>query len=85
MSSNILSAVRLRPRAPRWLQGLHGFSRNPNNYNNLGDPLFARQSTQETTTDMVRTQFCHSTSSSLAAELLPKRSPIRPNDVMQRS
>ena len=41
-------------------QGLHRFSPNPNNYNNLGNLLFARQSTQDASTDGVRAQFCHS-------------------------
>ena len=44
------------------LQGLHCFSLNPNNYNNLGNLLFARQSTQDASRDGVRVQFWHSQS-----------------------
>ncbi len=37
-----------RPREPRgYLKGSIVFSRTPNNYNNLGNLLFVRQSTQE--------------------------------------
>jgi hypothetical protein len=43
MSSNILSAVRLRPREPRGFQRLRRFSQNPNIYNNLGNLLSLKQ------------------------------------------
>jgi hypothetical protein len=55
-----LERVAMRPRDRNRLQGLHRFSPNPNNYNNLGDLLFARQPTQDTSTDGVRAQLCHS-------------------------
>jgi hypothetical protein len=50
------------PKDRNRFQGIHRFSPNPNKYNNLGNLLFARQSTQDTSTDRVRAQFCHSAS-----------------------
>jgi hypothetical protein len=50
----------MRPRELHRFQRLHRFSPNPNNYNKLGNLLFARQSTQDASTDGVRAQFCHS-------------------------
>jgi len=55
-----VDAAPMRPRDRNRFQGLHRFSPNPNNYNNLGNLLFARQSTQDASTDGVPAQFCHS-------------------------
>jgi hypothetical protein len=52
----------MRPRDRNPFQELPRFSRNPNNYNNLGNLLFARQPTQDASRDRVRAQFCHSAS-----------------------
>jgi hypothetical protein len=50
----------MRPRDRSRLQSAHQFSANPNIYNNLGNLLFARQSTQTASIDIIRTQFWHS-------------------------
>jgi hypothetical protein len=49
----------MRPRDRDRFQGLRCFSPNPNNYNNLGNLLFARQSTHAASSVVIRAQFCH--------------------------
>jgi hypothetical protein len=48
------------PKGRNRFQGLPRFSPNLNNYNNLGNLLFALQSTQDASTDGVLTQYWHS-------------------------